>query len=434
MSQQSNRREFLGQAAFTGAAGLALGAASANNVKAANERVTIGVMGMSRGRSLATGFAKQPNVHVKYLCDVDLNRANAAAGVVAKSTAKPPTVVQDFHKILADKEVDALVCAAPNHWHAPATILACAHGKHVYVEKPCSHNPREGELMIEAARKHKRAVQMGTQRRSGDGHIHAMAALKEGVIGNVYLSKSFYGNRRPAVIKASKTEPPKHLDYNMWQGPAPRVPYVPYKKGSRSDIHYNWHWMWHWGNGELGNNGVHTLDLNRWGLQVDYPIYVTSSGGRYRYKDDQQTPDTHTVCFEFEGGKKIVWEGLSCNSHRHGFVKFYGEKGTLDLDSNGNYTVYDPRDKVVKKHKGNGRGDAEHIANFIAAIRNDTPLKLNSEIEIGHKSTLLCHLGNIAQRTRSSLKCNPKNGHIIGNEKAMALWQRDYEKGWEPKV
>jgi predicted dehydrogenase len=432
MAGQLDRRRFLGQSAITGAAGIALTSGISLGADAPSKKITIGVMGLSRGRSLALGFAKQPGVHVKYLCDVDKKRAATAAAAVEKVAKQPPKTITDFRKILEDREVDALVCAAPNHWHAPATIMACAHGKNVYVEKPCSHNPHEGELMVQAARKHKRAVQMGSQRRSGSGTIQAMAELKGGVIGRVYLAKSWYGNRRPAVHKGERTEVPGHIDYELWQGPAPRSPYVPYK--DRGTIHYNWHWLWHWGNGELGNNGIHTLDLCRWGLEADYPIRVTSSGGRYRYDDDQQTPDTSTACFEFEGKKQITWEGLSCNSHKHPFVKFFGENGTLDLDSNGNFTVYDLKDKVVKQHKGKSRGDAEHIANLISAIRNDTPLKLNAEIEIGHKSTMLCHLGNIAQRTGNSLNCSPKNGHIVGDTKAMALWQRDYEKGWEPKV
>jgi predicted dehydrogenase len=218
-----------------------------------------------------------------------------------------------------------LICAAPNHWHAPSTILACSANKHVYVEKPCCHNPREGELMIEAARKHNRAVQMGSQRRSGPGTIQAIKALHEGVIGRVYLARSWYNNRRGPIGKGKPTAAPKHLEYDLWQGPAPRVPYMDNR------VHYNWHWFWHWGNGELGNNGIHTLDLCRWGLAVDYPIRVTSSGNRYHWNDDQQTPDTHTVCFEFKGKKQISWQGKSCNRHRGSFVTFYGTDGTLDL-------------------------------------------------------------------------------------------------------
>jgi len=436
MTDSLDRRQFLGQTALAGsAATIALGAGAAFANKAPQRKVVIGIMGLSRGLGLARGFARQPGCEIKYLCDVDQNRAASAASQVNKVTEKDAKVVYDFRRILDDPEVDALVCAAPNHWHAPATIMACVKGKHVYVEKPCSHNPGEGELMIAAARKYKKAVQMGSQRRSGAGTIEAMRELHNGVIGRVYLSKSWYRNVRPAVNRADeKQRPPATFDYELWQGPAPRVAYRPYKKGSGFDPHYNWHWFWHWGNGELGNNGVHTLDLSRWGLNVDYPIRVTSSGGRYHFKDDQQTPDTHTVCFEFEGGRQIVWDGLSCNRHRAGFVEFYGDGGTLALQQDGSYTVYDKKDKVVKQKKAGSRGDAEHMADFLAAIRNDTPLKLNAEIETGHKSTLLCHLGNIAHRTGRSLACSAKTGRILGDEKAMALWRRDYEKGWEPTV
>ncbi|MCH8829795.1 MAG: Gfo/Idh/MocA family oxidoreductase, partial [Planctomycetes bacterium] len=380
MADTLNRRNFLGRTALSGAAGLAVTSHVARGANAAGETIVIGVMGLSRGKSLALNFARQTGVVVKYVCDVDRNRAAAGAAAVEKVAKRSPKVIADFRKMLEDNDVDVLVCAAPNHWHAPATILACAHGKHVYVEKPCCHNPHEGELMVQAARKHKRAVQMGSQRRSGAGTIQAMQELQQGVIGRVYLSKSWYGNRRPAVVRGKETKPPAYLDYELWQGPAPRRAYIPYQS-LNNKIHYNWHWFWHWGNGELGNNGVHTLDLCRWGLGVDYPIRVTSSGGRYRYKDDQQTPDTHTVCFEFPDRKQITWEGLSCNSHKHPFVKFFGETGTMSLQQNGSYTVYDLRDKPIKTHKANSRGDVEHIANFLAAIRNDTPLKLNAEIE-----------------------------------------------------
>ena len=284
--------------------------------------------------------------------------------------------------------------------------------------------------MVQAARKYKRAVQMGTQHRSGPSTRDAMQALHEGVIGRVYLVRCYYNNARGPMGKGKPADAPDHLNYDLWQGPAPRVPYVDNR------IHYNWHWLWHWGNGELGNNGVHALDLGRWGMNVHYPIRVVSGGGRYHFVDDQQTPDTHTVSFEFEGNRAITWQGLSCNRHRggSGFVTFYGDKGTLELDINGSRKVYNGADKVTEEVKGTSLGDTEHITNFLDAIRNDKPLELNSEIEEGHKSTLLCHLGNIAHRTGRTLNCHPKNGHIIGDEKAMALWKRDYEPGWEPKV
>jgi predicted dehydrogenase len=433
MKTNIERREFLGQAGTAAlasgavASGLALANRSLRAAESPSQKVVIGVMGMSRGRSLAEGFQRLPGVEVKYVCDVDTTRAAAGATAVAKVGAKPKAI-GDFRRILDDKEIDALVCAAPNHWHAPATIIACAAGKNCYVEKPCSHNPREGELMVEAARKHGKAVQMGSQRRSGPGTIEAIKKLHEGVIGRVYQVRSWYNNARTSLGHGKKASVPSNLDYELWQGPAPRTAYLDNR------VHYNWHWFWQWGNGELGNNGVHTLDLCRWGLDADFPIRVTSSGGRYRYDDDQQTPDTHTVCYEFEGKRSIVWESLSCNRHSGGFVNFYGEKGTLELESNGTYTIYDERDRKGTRTVGNGRGDSEHLVNFVTAIRNDRPLELNAEIAKGHKSTLLCHLGNIAQRTGRTLNCSPANGHILGDEKAMDYWSREYEKGWEPQV
>ncbi len=429
MSQPIDRRQFIEQTSVAGAAaGIALTAAATRAADSANEKIVVGVMGCSRGRSLAVSFAKRPNVEVKYVCDVDITRAGSCAKLVGGAGVKTPEAIADFRDILDDKDVDVLICAAPNHWHAPATILGVSAGKHVYVEKPCSHNPREGELMVEAARKNKRAVQMGSQRRSGPGTQEAMQKLHEGVIGRVYLVRAWYNNSRPTIGTKQPSDPPSHLNYDLWQGPAPRRPY------KSNVVHYNWHWHWHWGNGELGNNGVHTLDLCRWGLGVDYPIRATSAGGRYHYKDDQETPDTHTVCFEFEDRKMISWEGKSCNKYGGGFITFYGDNGTMELDSIGTHRVYDPKGKLINETKSSSQGDIEHIENLLAAIRNDKPLELNAEIEKGHKSTLLCHLGNISQRTGRALVCAAKNGHIQNDEEAMKLWARDYEKSWEPKV
>jgi len=428
MSPPLDRRQFLGRSAVTGAvAGLGFGR-FLSAADSPSERVVVGVMGLSRGRSLAVSFAKQPGVEVKYVCDVDTTRASSCAELLLGAGHKTPQAVTDFRRILDDPEVDALICAAPNHWHAPATILACAANKHVYVEKPCCHNPHEGELLVQAARKYNRAVQMGSQRRSGLTTQEAMQKLHEGIIGRVYLASSWYNSARGSIGTGKEVPVPEHLDYELWQGPAPRRPYFDNR------IPYNWHWFWHWGNGELGNNGVHTLDLCRWGLDVDYPVRVVSSGGRYRYDDDQETPDTHTVALEFEGVRKITWEGLSCNRHGGGFVTFYGERGALDLEANGSHTVYDERDKEIEKTSSSSQGDNEHIVNFLDAIRNDDPFRLNAEIEIGHKSTLLCHLGNIAHRTGRTLNCDPANGHILGDDEAMRLWRREYADGWEPKV
>jgi predicted dehydrogenase len=429
MSDHVTRRTFLEQSAAGGAAvGLSLATTSFAADDAPARRVVVGIMGLSRGMGLAQTFAKTPGVVVKYLCDVDEQRAGRAVDSLSKLTGTSHLGVGDFRKILDDEQVDALVVAAPNHWHAPATILGCSAKKHVYVEKPCSHNPQEGEWMVQASRKNNKAVQMGTQRRSSPATIAAMQELREGAIGRVYCARCWYAANRGPIGKGKPAPVPPYLNYDLWQGPAPRVPYLDNR------VHYNWHWFWHWGNGELGNNGVHTLDLCRWGLGVDFPIHVASSGGRYAFEDDQETPDTHTVTFEFANRSSISWQCLSCNRNENSFVKFYGEKGSLSLEPNGGYVIHDDNNKEVKKVPGTGGGETEHVANFIAAIRDNQPLRLNQEILEGHKSTLLCHLGNIAHRTGKTLKCNPEDGHILNDADAMKLWRRDYEPGWEPKV
>jgi len=427
MATEIDRRKFLNLAA-AGTAGLALSrAARAQATPPPSARVIVGVMGMSRGLAVGTTFASQPGVEVRYVCDVDSTRAGKAAEEIGKIGGTAPKAIGDFRKILDDNEVDVLVCAAPNHWHAPATILACSAGKHVYCEKPCSHNPREAELMVEVSRKHKRAVQVGTQRRSSPNIRAAMELLKAGEIGRVYSSRATYVGLRGTIGKGKPAPVPETLDYDLWQGPAPRVPYTDNR------IPYNWHWFWHWGNGELGNNGVHLLDLCRWGLGVDFPTYVTSAGGRYAFDDDQETADTQTTSFEFPDKKLITWLCHSCNQFGEDFVNFYGDKGTLTLTGDGDYSIYDANKKLVRTEKGT-LGEAEHVVDFLAAIRNDTPTTLNCGIEDAYKSTIMCHLGNIAQRTRRSLSCDASNGHILDDNEASRFWTRTYERGWEPKV
>jgi predicted dehydrogenase len=418
-----NRRIFLGSA---GLSSVALAARSAE--PAAADRLVVAIMGTGgRGTAHAKSFAQLPGCSVAYVCDVDSPRAGKAAAAVESVGQAAPKVVTDFRKILDDKAVDALVIATCNHWHAPASILANAAGKHSYVEKPCSHNPWEGETMVKAARKHGKQVQMGNQRRTWDKIVEAMQRLREGTIGRVYLAQSWYTNNRPTINFGKPSDPPENLDYALWQGPAPAKPY------KDNYLHYHWHWFWHWGNGELGNNGVHMLDLCRWGLGVDFPTRVTSAGGRYRYRDDQETPDTHAVTFEFDGGKMATWEGLSCNVQPEGQKAdcvFYGEKGSLRISAGG-YTIHDAKGKEIEKQTGK-TGDAEHLANFLNAIRGSA--KLNSEIEEGHRSTLLCHLGNIAHRVGRTLTCDPKTGRILNDKDALAYWKREYAKGWEPVV
>jgi predicted dehydrogenase len=270
-------------------------------------------------------------------------------------------------------------------------------------------------------------VQMGNQRRSWPKVIEAVEEVQKGVIGRPYFAQSWYISNRPTIGQGKAATPPKGLDYDMWQGPAPRRPF------RTNYLHYNWHWFWHWGNGELGNNGIHMIDLCRWGLEVDLPVRVTSAGGRYRFQDDQETPDTHVVSYEFPGRKAITWEGLSCSRLPGGQpadVLFHGETGTLAIGGGG-YKVYDPAGKELRRVTG-ATDDALHLANFLSAVRGGA--RLHSEIEEAAKSTLLCHLGNIAHRTGRVLQCDPKTGQIQGDKPAMGYWAREYEKGWEPRV
>ena len=435
---------------MAGTAGISFGgvlsgfsAKSYASIIGANDKIKVACMGLNgRGLKVGTNFAVQPNCEVLYACDVDSQVANNFIGEIHKLTKKRPKAQPDFRKALEDKQVDALIVVTPDHWHAPATILACQAGKHVYVEKPCSHNPKEGEMMVESARKYNRVVQMGTQRRSLPNFIAGIEELHAGVIGRPYFAKTWYANNREPIGKGQQVAIPAHLNYDLWQGPAPRQPY------RDNIIHYNWHWFWNWGTGEALNNGTHTVDLARWGLGVDYPVRVSSSGGRYHQKH-WETPDTQVINMEFDNNSMISWEGRSCNDQsvegtRNG-VMFYGDKGSLFMGDRNAYRIYDQKGNVIKEVKNEvkiddprsltsagQKLDAFHLVNFLDAIRKGT--KLNQEIESGHKSTLLVQLGNIALRSGRTLNINPKNGHIMNDEEAMKYWSREYEPGWEPKV
>lgn len=422
-----NRRRFLGQGAAA-VAGLAAAPAFLH-AAGADKKLVVGVMGLSRGMGHVTACLGLPDVELAYVCDVDERRVAQALATIEKHAKKPaqmPRGVKDFRAILDDKRVDALTIAAPNHWHAPATILACQAGKHVYVEKPGSHNAQEGEWMVAAARKYGRVVQMGNQRRSWPAMIEAIQKLREGVIGPVQTARTWYTSRRGSIGTGKSAPVPKELDYALWQGPAPERPY------KDNLVHYNWHWHWHWGGGELANNGIHALDLARWGLGVDYPRRVTCGGGRYHFKDDQETPDTALAVFDF-GDKVALWDCSSCHARAadgNAFVTFYGDGGTLALTGGGAYRIYDPKGKEIGKGSGPA-GDRDHFANFFACIRDGK--RPNSDIEEGQKSTLLCHLGNIAYRTGRALTFDPKE-RIVGDKEASALWGREYNKEWQPRV
>jgi len=446
-----NRRDFIKKATLT-TAGLAIGAKafsftakSYNNIIGANDRIHVAAIGLNgRGNSMVGTIAKQLNTEVSCVCDVD-SRAmpKAIASILKAGQTTTPKSEKDCRKVMEDKSIDAIYIATPDHWHSPLTIMGCQAGKHVYVEKPLSHNPHEGEMAIAAARKYDRVVQMGAQRRSAPVLRQGIEALHNGIIGRVYLAKTWYTNTRKSNFLKPGTVP-SWLDYELWQGPAPRAPY------QDGLIHYNWHWFWNYGTGEALNNGTHEVDVARWGLGVDYPIRVTSVGGRYHYQDDWQTPDTQIITMDFPGRVSLMWENRSSNGRAiegldRGII-FYGEKGSLDTGGD-SYKVYDNDGKLINNVKSlvveapiDARNtasvslgmDSLHMADFLDAIRNHR--KPNCDVELGHKSIVGMQLGNIAWRLGRDLKLDPKNGHIIGDPEAQKLWSRTYEKGWEPKI
>ena len=383
-------------------------------------------MGLGRGKGHIKGWRQVPGAEIAYVCDVDKNRLAAGVKYVKdQGQEQPPQGVTDFRKMLEDQSVDVISIATPNYWHAPATILACAAGKHVYVEKPGSHNAREGEMMVEAARKHKRKVQMGNQRRSYPAMIEGIEKLRSGVIGKPLFSRAYYNGVRPTIKKGKPAEIPDYLDYDLWMGPCPEYPY------KDNLVHYNWHWHWHFGGGEMANNGIHSLDVVRWGLGADAPKKVTFLGNRYHYDDDQETPDTGVATFDF-GDYGATWEQSSCHRRKpeaFPFVDFACEGGLMSMTSNG-YTIYDLQGKELEKNPGKA-GDGPHFNNLADAIRADVPL--NSEIGDAQKSTLWCHLANIALRSGKVLDIDQKTGRPIDSE-AMKYWGREYREGWEPKV
>nr|MBI1232576.1 twin-arginine translocation signal domain-containing protein [Cytophagales bacterium] len=446
---ENSRRKFIKNTA-SGAALATIGgilpafsAKSYAGIYGANERINVACMGVvSRGMAVGSNFAGQANCNVIYSCDVDRNASAKFADAINKIQNSRPKEEKDLRKVLEDKDVDALVVTAPDHWHAPAAILGVQAGKHVYLEKPCSHNPKEGEMLIEAQKKYNKVIQVGNQRRSWPNVVAGIMEVHDGAIGRPYMAKTWYANTRGSIGVGKKTAVPDWLDFDLWQGPAPREEY------RDNLIHYNWHWFWNWGTGEALNNGTHMVDLARWGLQVDYPTMVNSAGGRYHFQDDWETPDTQVISMEFGNKSVLTWEGRSCNGKRIEDeavgVLFYGEEGSLLIGGGNAYKVFNLKNEVIKEVKNDMPIDPQnrvspaqvldaiHIQNFFDGIKDG--IEVRSEVVGAHQSTLLVQLGNISQRVGRSLQIDPSNGRIKNDKKAMALWSREYAKGWEPKV
>ncbi|MEX2285614.1 MAG: Gfo/Idh/MocA family oxidoreductase [Planctomycetaceae bacterium] len=430
---ESSRRTFLKQTGLGVASAVALNLPTASaRAAGANDRVVVALIGCGgRGRSLIDGFENDEAGEVAYFCDPDKNHANQAASET--KTNRLPTIVTDLRRVLDDKTVDAVVIATPDHWHAPAAILACDAGKHVYVEKPCSHNLREGRLLVEAARRNNRVVQHGTQSRSMQLIADGVQMLREGIIGDVLVAKAWNVQRRNDIGHAQPSDPPAGLDYDQWVGPAAFLPY------QSNRLHYNWHWWHNFGTGDMGNDGAHELDYARWGLGVEtHPTLISGLGGTYFFNDDQQFPDTQQVAFEYPGDGKqgskrmLIWEmRIWSSNYPHNVdngTEFFGTKGRMLLTKRGKLEVFGEGTKRVEaKLNGKPANLLSHIRDFFDAIR--TGRKPNADIEIGHTSASLCHLGNIATRVGRTLQFDPKHEAIIGDDEASHLLTREYRDG-----
>ena len=411
------------------------------NILGANDRIHCAIAGVrSRGKAHAAAIHLQKNAKILYSCDVDDTILDEHNQWSKENIGYVPKVEKDFRKLVENKEIDAIFIASPEHWHAPMSIMAMQAGKHVYVEKPCSHNPYENELLIAAQKKYGLKVQMGNQQRSALTSMRAVSDIRNGIIGEVYKGEAYYSNNRGSIGIGKPAPIPQTLDWDLWQGPAPRTQY-------KDNIHpYNWHWFRNWGTGEVHNNGTHEIDICRWALGVDLPQSVTSFGGKYAYQDDWEFVDNQQVTFTYPKGKFITWTG-----HSRGLIQpkqpgrgvtLYGSKGTIQLDRNF-YKHFDLGGNLIKEEfenvvsqttdtRGQGGLDVNHVGNLFDAIREEKPL--TAEIKDASISTLMCHLANMAQDAVETLHIDSTSGKVLNNDKIMQNWRRDYAPGWEPSV
>lgn len=432
MADRTTRRKFFERASAGVLAATAVGGARAWGAGKASEKLTIGLIGCGgRGIQDASVFQKSPNVQVAYVCDVDDNRRSAAAKSLNVDSDR---AVDDLRRVLDDDSVDAVIVATPDHWHSPAAILACDAGKHVYVEKPISHNVREGRLLVDASERNRTLVQHGTQCRSTPMMIEAVQLLRDGIIGDVLVAKCWNVQRRGSIGRGQDADPPAELDYDNWVGPATMIPY------RTNRVHNRWTMWYHFGAGDMGNDGVHDIDYTRWGLDVGtHPTRISANGGKYFVDDDSEFPDTQQVTFEYPGddnggrNRMLIYEqrlwSTNYPHHCDSGAEFYGTKGQMFLSRRGKIEVRGDRNAPVELAVAPGaQNDAAHVANFCAAIRGEA--SLTADALTGHLSTSLCHLGNIATRQGRSLAFDPQNEQIEGDDESNALLRRQYREHW----
>jgi predicted dehydrogenase len=436
------RREFLDTLAV-GSAGLAINstARSYGQILGSNDRLNFAVIGLhSRAYAhLSALKANKDSARIAYVCDVDTKTMKKFASDTERELGYAPSTDQDFRRILQRKDVDAITIATPDHWHAPMSILGLQAGKHVYVEKPCSHNPAEGALLVNAQAKYGKLVQMGTQQRSSPHTIEIVDKIHNGLIGRAYYAKAWYSNIRKSIGVGKEAPVPAQLDWDLWQGPAPRVAY-------KDNVQpYNWHWFKIWGTGETLNNGTHEIDVCRWALDVDFPRSISASGGRYHFKDDWQFYDTLVTNFNYED-KMISWECKCCEG-----MKYYGrDRGSVIVGTTGSvlidrdgYEIYDLKGNKTSEFKvGSVTSSADltgrdtmtdaHFANFIAGVRKGN--KLNAPVSIGNVAVTMLQLSNVAWDLGRELQLDGSTGQPRNDQEAMKRWGRQYEKGWEPRV
>ena len=427
MTKAKSRRDFIRNVS-TGVAAAAMVAGEAVGREKASA-INVGLIGCGgRGPDVAAKMSKVQGVSITHVCDPNRKRLAEAAKQFSVGEGR---AVADMRKVLDHESVDAVIIATPDHWHAPAAILATAAGKHVYIEKPCSHSIREGRLLVEAARRHKRVVQHGTQVRSTPMMIEAVQLLRDGIIGDVLVAKAWNIQQRRSIGKQKPTDVPRELDYDLWTGPVPMLPY----QENRVD---GWHWWYHYGSGDMGNDGIHDLEYARWGLGVEtHPSHIAATGGKYFFDDDQEFPDTQHVSFEFSDGtspnKTLIYEQrLWSTNYPHNTdsgAEFYGTKGQMYLSRRGKIQVLGERNRKLDIDVDRQEQDTDaHVADFINAVRNDR--RPNADIELGHMTATLCHLGNIATRLRTSLQFDPQAEQIINNPQANRLVARKYREHW----
>src|SRR5690554_280178 len=445
----TNRRKFikntiLGSTAVAlGGSAMAMPASSYRTTIGANDRLNVAIAGLGRrvGAFYEPIARKQSNVRLSYLCDVMEHQRTRAMKNVSKLIDYEPTLENDIRKVIDDKKVDIVVNATPDHWHTPGSVMAMKAGKHVYVEKPCSHNMFENELLVAAAKKYNKVVQMGNQQRSSLHTIEMIKEIHNGIIGTPYKGVAFYTNTRGEVPLQKKAAVPAGLDWELFQGPAPRRDYT------SETWDYNWHWYgWDYGTAEMGNNATHELDIARWALGVNFPTRIdVEAAKRHFVNDGWEMYDTMDATFHFTGDKIIKWDGKS----RSGYDTYgggrgtiiYGSEGTVFVDRN-KYVLYDRAGKVIKDNKGasseegtalNNEDDmtTDHVINFYEAARGKE--KLTAPIDDASISMAMVHYSNIAYRIGKGFDIDEKNGRMYDRD-AMKLWSREYEPGWEPTL